>query len=457
MTDLHLFGVWWLPGNPSHQVQGTLTQEPDGKLTLSTYAELRDDATYDGGPQTLYGLMDRTPVTITDAHWWSSTGGYDHRQETWVAWTALTGLHLEEGQLFESVEVVSDYLDAWVDAKLWRHEMADERTITISNPPAVEPAVYDGGRLWLGHGLSETTGNRALTIKRSTGIGVTPEHPMTLSQCVDHVRHADSLLDAIFGLPTSALDVYLRPSGSNGRPCGGYRLVGAHAAPRFSLCPERSRMFSEQLCPFNDFGGVGGLAKWFGLERNYRYLAGRVMSHYRSEGRYLEDTALAAFAAGEALERAESPTKASARTRWERLAKRIPVFVQDFIVLSASDWAREVVDERNRLAHMSGPETGDLEATRMIVFSQSAHFLCVLSLLRIAGLAGALTALATPGMQTGYKWRGLRDNYQDDLRRVGLPAPPTPAPLPGSGERAALPAPPTMETKVSDDALCGRS
>lgn len=407
-----LNGYWWIPESPDQRVAGSLDQDDLGTLTLRTHSPLTPDNRMYGFDQTVYGSADDTPVTLHNAIWRRSEGGESNRRETWIASTALIGIHLEPTQRFQEIEATSEHLDAWVDAELFDRQFT-EGTLRIERPTLPHPVSYGPGYVWVGHPMKESIGRKRFTITRATSLVIRPTDPVDLDGCLDLISHHDSLLDALLGTPTAASHLRLLPTDAALR-YGGPELVGVMAQPRFAAPPDSA--MTSRLCSFGDIGGLNGIAAWFTLGAEYRYLASRVTSHYRDEGRYLEDTAMAAFAAGEALDRAESRTENSkARTRWKRLASQIPEFIEDFALPDLDAWAHELVQERDRLAHLLGYETTDTDAHRMVALALSANLLGVLSLFRIAGLHESI-----PAMRGSYRWRDLRTAFENELRGLGL-------------------------------------
>lgn len=410
-------GLWWLPERPERRVSGTLDQALDGKFTLQTYSSLEGDTPI-VGEQDIYGLVDAIPVTMGNARWWGSVGGTDSEftREKYVGWSVVSGIHTTPDTVFSGVDMQSEFLDGWIDKHLWDQSVTLDG-LKINGFPELESSEYPNGKLYLFYGTSRSTGNKHWSISRSTSLSVHPaSESIRIADCERQVQHLDSLMDIIFARTTSATEVTLRqPSEGRLTPAGGLALRGSIARPKFSE-PERRLHQLDGLCTFTEFGELGGIAKWFSLDSNFRYLAGRITSHYRSEGRYLDDRALTAFAAGEALDRAECGfSNSTARTRWKRLAQQIPTFVEEFIGVTVDDWTNGLVETRDDLAHVLTFEMTDEMVARMVGFSQSAHFLSVLSLLRIAGLGGAITR-----MPAGYRWREMRGEYEHCMRVAGM-------------------------------------
>jgi hypothetical protein len=93
---------------------------------------------------------------------------------------------------------------------------------------------------------------------------------------------------------------------------------------------------------------------------------------------------------------------------------KYPEFVDSFIGMPLNDWADALVQSRDDLAHVLTYEETDENQARMAGLSQSAHFLSILSLLRIAGLGDAIKS-----MPTRYRWRAERDTYEHFMRAAG--------------------------------------
>jgi hypothetical protein len=411
-----MIGLWWLPESPDRRVSGALEQGPEGKFTLQTYSGLEGD-TRIVGDQDIYGQVNSLPVTMRKAHWWGSVGGRDPEttREKYVCWSLLHGVHSTPDAAFSGVDIQSEFLDGWIDKHLWDGRISSDGGLKMNYFPDLESADYADGKLWLFYGTNQAMGTKHWSITRSTSLSVQPtSQSMLIGDCEGHVSHLDSLMDIIFASATSASKVNLHQPGEGRAMFGGLGLRGIVAAPKFSE-PERRLHDSDGLCTFKELGELEGIAKWFSLEAKYRYLAGRITSHYRGEGRYFDDRALTAFASGEALDRVESGANSTARTRWKRLAHQIPEFVENFIGLSVEDWANGLVGTRDDLAHVLSFDLPDEKVAKMIAFSQSAHFLSILSLLRIAGLGAALNS-----MPTGYRWRSTREDYEHGMRAAGL-------------------------------------
>jgi hypothetical protein len=408
-------GLWWLPESPEVRVSGTLDQDPDGKFTLQTYSGLEGDSQIVGEVD-IYGTANGEAVTMRKARWWRSQGrrSRETTREQYICWSVVLGVHYTTDLLFRSLDIQSNFLDGWIDRELWEDDISADG-LKMLDYPNIESADYSEGKLMLYFGTEQSLGQKHWSISRNTSLSVHPHAPVGIEACQDHVQHFDSLIDIIFAKPTSAMNIRLHQTVERPAIFDGLRLRGSIAEPKFS---ETDRIHkSDGLCSFDELGGLGGIAKWFGLNASYRYLAGRITSHYRGEGRrYVEDRALTAFASGEALDRAESGLKNStARVRWQRLAVQIPEFENDFIGIPVADWAHGLVEVRDDLAHILTFNVQDENIARMLAFLHSAHFLSMLSLLRIAGLGDSIAA-----MTARQRWKDERDNYQYAMRAAGL-------------------------------------
>ena len=416
MVKLPAIGTWWLVDAPRRKVSGVLDQARNGRLSLQTHDGLIDEMS-SSGPRTVYGDLKGIPVTLRDADWTSISGMYPQSHETWQATNALVGLHLQERHRFAAVEIRSEYLDRWADEPQWKWDTGPNHALHIHDPGPLLSSKYNEGTVNIGYGTSISPRSNTWSISRSTVLIIRLKKLIDITECLNVVRQTDTLLDAIFARRTAATSVVLYQRGTPQRSQRPIEFLGYHAAPELAAGPDNVDAVRHELCRFDDFGGIDGVGKWFGLDRDYRHLAGRVMSQFRNEGRYLEDTAMSTFATGEALDRTETGTTTTkARTRWKRLATQVPEFGYAFIhPRPEDDWAHLVVTERDRLAHVLGPETNQHDAERMIALSQSAQMLNVLTLLRLAGLQPAIhAASSTP------RWANSRAGYQAAMRGAGL-------------------------------------
>jgi hypothetical protein len=154
---------------------------------------------------------------------------------------------------------------------------------------------------------------------------------------------------------------------------------------------------------------LDGLAKWFSLHEDFLYLAGRVASHHRAEGRFIEDRALTAFSAGEALDRTETGySQSTARTRWRRLANAVPEYVTEYLNLPVDSWASALVERRDDLSHALSLGPRSTSARRHLEgLTASAHLLSVLTLFRLAGLGPLILPMAG-----NRRWRNEKESFE---------------------------------------------
>ena len=412
VVEFPMSGSWWFSRAPRRKVAGTLNQDADGRLALETIGGLEEEPS--SGAERIYGKCLEGSVTLVDAEWKGSRGAYsdarrdkpDSVTELWEATLGLVGRHVPERQTFAGVSIESYWTDGWADIPYWEQgRYSDGVLLRLAGEryAEIQRADFDGGSVDVSVGMTQQTGARTWSIARHTRLNVRRNHPLSLASCLADVGHLDALTNVLFGRPTSAANINVTTTGGPGRQFGHQRaLIGTVAPPRFASPGIRIHGQTDSLCTFDQFGGIHGIAQWYALREEFRYLAGRIGSHHRASGRFLEDRALVAFSAGEALDRQETGySQSNARTRWKRLANAIPEFGGDYLNVPVDTWANALVESRDDLSHALtlGPRSlgtrGQLDGV-----TASAHFLCMLTLFRLAGLGARVSP-----MVANQRWR----------------------------------------------------
>jgi ApeA N-terminal domain 1 len=414
-------GTWHsaVPGAP--EVSGTLEQADDGVFTLQTYEGL---ATVVGGADhdDIVGVANGRKITILDARLWHYEGGVGggdseamrkSMREQYRSRLVIIGTHEPAATRFVNLAVTSEFLDAWIDTKLWDYKIVEHRLDLHYNDLTAPFAFAAGAELYLSTGTHTELGQKRWSITRNTTFHLNRTTAEPLQPWIDDVQHLDSLMDAVFGQPTAATTVRLTPP-DDPRRFDSVQVAGTFAEPRFAE-PPHWPLAHDALFPFAEGGGQAAIAKWFGLNVGFRHVAARVTSHYRGEGRFLEDRALAAFAAGEAIDRLETGhANSTARTRWRRLTAAVPEFQEVVGGMQVDRWIDLLVTDRDDLAHALSLGEHPKQQARVRALMDSAHLLSVLSLLRIAGMTDALTAVPST-----HAWARSRNSFGHGMRAAG--------------------------------------
>jgi hypothetical protein len=334
-------------------------RDSDGSLRLETIGGLEDEPR--AGTDRIFGQCLGTPVTLVDARWNRAQGAVnrsgeadpDATSEQWTATIGLLGKHTSHDQAFDSVRIESYWIDGWTDIEYWKTDFRNGVLLRFANDRnTLQSTSFSDGTIVLAVGMSSTTGQRSWSVSRQTTVEVQRNNAMSLDNCIADVGHLDALTTILFGRPTSATHISVQPGGQHHLSGASRQLIGVIAPGRYAEPERRIHPPSDSLCTFEQSGELNGLANWFSLHEDFRYLAGRVASHHRAEGRFIEDRALTAFSAGEALDRtATGYSQSSARTRWKRLANAVPEFVTEYLDLPVDAWAHALVERRNDLSH----------------------------------------------------------------------------------------------------------
>jgi hypothetical protein len=299
---------------------------------------------------------------------------------------------------------------AGTDIEYWKTDFRNGVLLRFADDDqnTLQSTSFSDGTIVLAVGMSSTTGQRSWSVSRQTTVEVQRNNAMSLDNCMADVGHLDALTTILFGRPTSATHIRVQAGGQHRLSGASLQLIGVIAPGRYAEPERRIHPPSDSLCTFEQFGELNGLANWFSLHEDFRYLAGRVASHHRAEGRFIEDRALTAFSAGEALDRtATGYSQSSARTRWKRLANAVPEFVTEYLDLPVDAWAHALVEWRDDLSHALSLGPRSTTARRHLEgLTASAHLLSVLTLFRLAELGARISPMAG-----NRRWRDEKDAF----------------------------------------------
>lgn len=146
-----LFGSFWLPAHPEHEVHGSVSLGDDG-IQLEVAGTLQPPAQHGGvSPRwvtipVIHGrLHDGQEVTLLQASGYDMTGTSEDVTEEYQADFALDGGHVT-GDCFTRMRIVLDSLMPWVSPPGIVHENLADGTFTVDPGQTViaEAALTDG-------------------------------------------------------------------------------------------------------------------------------------------------------------------------------------------------------------------------------------------------------------------------------------------------------------------------
>jgi len=318
-------------------------------------------------------------------------------EEEWRPKDCLIGLHAQPDARYTEITVESAVLTSWSIEKWYarsREDDAQAESFTVPFPGMRKLARAANLEVGLHHSLTHVMGATDLSFRRTGLITVAHDSPMPLQRCLDEVAHLGSLLNLVFARAVPLAKITLREqSDVDGQHLHDYHGRMNDPARVADADPPRAP-FVDALFSYEQFGGAAALAQWMDMPADLRYLTARIASGYDHEGRFLEDIALSSFAALESLSKVaaarESPDARSSRQRLVALAAKVPFFERSVIRFDIDQWARQVVDERNALAHAEiRPNQESDEYHHMWFLSETANMLSVLSVFRLAGISPA--------------------------------------------------------------------
>ncbi|TNM61933.1 hypothetical protein FHN55_16600 [Streptomyces sp. NP160] len=382
-------GFWWFPSE-AKQAWGTLALDERGTARLSLLAPLADDERHHRAvsvaPRHIFGSTVRGPVSIIDATYAGGQSGSGHTVERWRAGEVVIGHHVTPGTTFTTLVVESEALAVWNTRTWMESEQTDGASVTrVPLPILCDGHPFSRGRISLHSSFQEHWSHLRVSYERHCKLVVEYDSPTAYEVCLDDAAHLRTLLELLFerhitvdhvrlGLPeqppwearSQVKGWVTRTSGEETRP-----------PPRLALV--------DALLDFDAFGGDAGPARWMELSKPLRYLAGRVATHHDRQQRYLEDTAMTAYACLEAMGKLLVVGEKTYRGRTLELLRRLPGFESVVLWTDVETWIAAVVADRNSLGHGDfRHEAAGSDWQLTADLSSSAHLLATFSLLQAA-------------------------------------------------------------------------
>jgi len=382
-------GLWWFPSE-TKQAWGTLDIDERGAARLSLLAPLADDERdhRDGyvDPRHIFGSTVRGPVSIIDATYGGGQFGSGHTVERWRASEVVIGHHVTPETTFTTLVVESEALAVW-NTRTWvERDRTDGASVTrVPLPDLSEGHTFSRGRIGLHSSFGEHSSHLRVSYERHCRLVVEYDSPTAYEVCLDDAAHLRTLLDLLFERPIAVDHVRLglpeQPPWEARSQVKGWvtRTSGEETTtpPRLALV--------DALLDFDAFGGDAGPARWMEFSKPLRYLAGRVATHHDRQQRYLEDTAMTAYACLEAMGKLLVRGEKTYRSRTLELLRRLPGFESVVLWTDVETWIAAVVADRNSLGHGdSRHEAAGVDWQLTADLSSSANLLTTFSLLQAA-------------------------------------------------------------------------